>query len=124
MIKKVLLRTSIPFIIMECMALILFFIGKSKVEYMGTAFTGLIVSIVLGSSLIYNIDTWSLIKKTIVHFCVMVVTIFPILLISGWFTINSVFDYLKIFLYFIFIGIILWTLGFCVSVKFSKKWYI
>src|SRR5699024_11330108 len=74
------------------------------------------------ASIIYNIEHWSLIKRSGVHFIIMLITIYPILLLSGWFTITSVFDAVKIFILFAFVGIILWSLFFILARIFS--WYI
>lgn len=39
----------------------------------------------------------------------MLLTVYPILLVSGWFTVASVLDALKIFLFFAFVGLVIWA---------------
>lgn len=43
-----------------------------------------------------------------VHFLVMLVTVYPILLLSGWFTISSILDAFKIFLFFVSVSVVIW----------------
>lgn len=45
----------------------------------------LIISSVVGFSVLYNIESWSLQKQSLIHFVCMLVTIFPCLILSGWF---------------------------------------
>ncbi|MGQ8871711.1 DUF3021 family protein [Paenibacillus sp. TSA_86.1] len=114
-----LLRGGIPFVIMSSIALILYYQGKYA-DAKGTFFASLIALFVGAATVIYNIEHWTLAKKSGVHFIVMLVTIYPILLLSGWFTINSVFDAFKVFLFFIFVGIILWSVLYILVRFFSR----
>ncbi|WP_240510234.1 DUF3021 family protein [Virgibacillus profundi] len=115
---KALLRGGIPFIIMSGIALLLYFQGKYS-DAKGTFVVSLIAFFVGAASIIYNIEHWSLTKQSAVHFVIMLITIYPILLLSGWFTITSVFDAFKIFILFVFVGIILWSVLFTLAIIFS-----
>ncbi|TRM13209.1 DUF3021 domain-containing protein [Lentibacillus cibarius] len=118
LVMNALLRGGIPFIIMSGIALLLYFQGKYS-DAKGTFVASLIAFFVGAASIIYNIEHWSLIKRSGVHFIIMLITIYPILLLSGWFTIASVFDAVKIFILFAFVGIILWSLFFILARIFS-----
>lgn len=118
MVMKALLRGGIPFIIMSGIALLLNFQGKYS-DAKGTFVASLIAFFVGVASIIYNIEHWSLTKQSSVHFIIMLITIYPILLLSGWFTITSVFDAFKIFMLFVVVGIILWSVFFMLARIFS-----
>ena len=119
MVTNALLRGGIPFVIMSGIALILYSQGKYA-DAKGTFVASLIALFVGAATVIYNIEHWSLAKKSGIHFILMLVTIYPILMLSGWFTINSVFDAFKVFLIFIFVGIILWSVLFTLTQFFSR----
>ncbi|UPQ86678.1 DUF3021 family protein [Ignavigranum ruoffiae] len=52
--------------------------------------------------------SWSILKQSIVHFIVMLFTVLPILIMSGWFVLKSSLDYVKLIGIFIFVGFVLW----------------
>jgi len=118
LVMKSLLRGGIPLIIMGGIALSLYYQGQHS-DAKSTFVVGLILFFVGATSVIYNLDHWSLAKQSGVHFAFMLITIYPILLFSGWFTITSVFDALNIFIVFAFVGIILWTVFFMLAKIFS-----
>ncbi len=86
----------------------------------GTFITSLIILILGLSSFIYEIHTINLKQKTIIHFALMLVTIYPILLLSGWFKLNIFLDYLKVFGIFISFGIVFWIIFLLIS-KLTAK---
>ena len=49
----------------------------------------------------------------------MLVIIYPILLLSGWFTISSVSDAFKILLFFVLVGVVIWLAMFTLAKMFS-----
>ncbi|WP_338093162.1 DUF3021 family protein [Salimicrobium jeotgali] len=118
LVINALLRGGIPFIIMVGIALLLNFQGKYS-DAKSTFFASLIALFVGAATVIYNIDHWSLTKQSAIHFLIMLITVYPILLLSGWFTIVSVFDALKIFLFFVLVGAILWLVLFTLAKVFS-----
>lgn len=107
-IAKALLRGGIPFVIMGSIALMLHFQGKPS-DAKGTFMASLIAFFVGAATVIYTIDHWSFTKQSGVHFLIMLLTVYPILLVSGWFTVASVLDALKIFLFFAFVGLVIWA---------------
>lgn len=118
LVMKALLRGGIPLVIMGGIALILYFQGKYS-DAKSTFVVSLIIFFVSAASIIYNIDGWSLTKQSGVHFTFMFITIYPILLLSGWFTITSVFDAFKILVLFVLVGIFLWSVFFMLARLFS-----
>lgn len=118
LIKNALLRGGIPFIIMGGIALLLYF-QEDYSDAEGTFIAGLIAFFVGAATVIYNIDRWSLTRRSVIHFLIMLITVYPILLLSGWFTISSVLDAFVIFLLFAAIGIVLWLVMFILAKVFS-----
>lgn len=112
MIKQALLRGSIPLIIMISLSTIMHFQGLDPFQVRSTLIVGLIVSVVAATTIIYEIENWSLLKQSITHFVIMLLTVFPCLLISGWFELKSTLDYLKVFGLFVLVGIVLWSLSY------------
>lgn len=82
LVMRALLRGGIPLIIMGGIALLLYFQGKYS-DSKGTFIASLIAFFVGAATVIYDIAHWSLTKQSIVHFLIMLVTIYPILLLSG-----------------------------------------
>ncbi|WP_320339043.1 DUF3021 family protein [Enterococcus faecalis] len=108
-IVQVLLRGGIPFVIMGGISGIMKLQNMSTFQIKSTFLTGVIISIVSATSIIYQVDHWSLMKQSGVHFLIMVLTVFPCLLISGWYPLNNLFDFFKILGIFLLVGIVLWS---------------
>lgn len=100
---QLLLRGFVPFGIMMGIAGLLQHQQKYH-DARGTFFSSFIVLFLGLSSLIYDIDGWSVGKKIGVHFLLMCVTVYPTLLLSGWFPLHNVTDALKVFGYFVMTG--------------------
>ena len=135
-LKQATFRGIIPFVIMSTLTLIMTYqkidpsqlLGRLRREekiapsqIKGTFLTGVIVSIVAAASVIYDIEKWSLLKQSAMHFIVMILTIFPCLLISGWYELSSFADYLKVFGIFLLCGCIFWTIGYFVFGKLLNR---
>ncbi|ANU26228.1 DUF3021 family protein [Planococcus versutus] len=118
-IFQVLLRGGIPLVIMGGIALLLYLQGQYR-DAESTFWVSLISFFVGATSVIYSIDRWSLTKQSIIHFCIMLVTVLPILLFSGWFEISTGFDVLKVFCVFLLSGIGLWSF-FIMSIKLFSR---
>lgn len=119
MLINALLRGGIPFTIMSGIALLLNDQEKYS-DAKSTFFAGSIALFVGAASVIYNIDHWTLTKQSLVHFLIMLITVYPILLLSGWFTIVSVWHALQVFLIFILVGLVLWSVMFILAKVFSR----
>lgn len=121
MIRKALIRGVIPFAIMTIIAIIMNFQGIDSFQVRSTFIVGIIVAVVAAATVIYEIENWSITKQSIVHFLVMLVTVFPCLLISGWFELNNFVDYLIVFGIFIAVGVVMWGISYIVFGKLLAK---
>jgi hypothetical protein len=74
-----------------------------------TLAVGVIIAAVSASSVIYQVDRWSLMRQSITHLIVMLVTVLPALLLSGWFAVNMVGGVLLVVAVFALVGLVLWT---------------
>lgn len=110
-------RGCVPFSILGGISLILYHQGKYY-DAKSTFLVSLIAFFVGSATVVYNIESWSLVKQSIIHFVIMLITIYPILLFSGWFRITSGWDALKIFLFFGLVGLILWLFMFFIAKVF------
>ncbi|AIC95720.1 DUF3021 family protein [Shouchella lehensis] len=119
MLIQILLRGLLPFIIMNVIAIVLYYQNKTH-DAKGTFIASFIVLILGIASLIYNIEEWSILRKTVLHFLVMLLTIYPILLVSGWFTLISMKDYFVVFLLFLGFGTVSWLIFF-ILFKFTSN---
>lgn len=82
---------------------------------------GIIIACVGTATLIYEIKSWSITKQSIIQFLFMLVSVYPCLLLSGWFPLNSFLDALKIFGIFSFVGLFIWSVLFILFTKVLKE---
>jgi len=118
LVTKALLRGGIPFIIMGGIALLLYFQEKYQ-DAKSTFFASLIACSLGEATIIYSIVHWSLTKQSGVHFVFMLLTVYPILLLSDWYTVASLLDAFKVFVLFVFVGAIIWSVLFTLAKVFS-----
>ncbi len=121
MLKQAVIRGTIPFVIMTLISLIMNYQGIDSFQVRSTFIVGIIVAVVAAATVIYEIDSWSLIKQSIIHFLVMLVTVFPCLLVSGWFTLNKFVDYLLVFGIFLVTGLVMWGISYFIFGKLLSK---
>lgn len=72
------------------------------------------------TSVIYQIGHWRFSKKIIVHYGAMLMTVFPTLLLSGFYQLNSFMDIVRGYIEFNLAGILLFTLTYLIF-KLVKK---
>lgn len=72
------------------------------------------------TSVIYQIGHWRFSKKIIVHYGAMLMTVFPTLLLSGFYQLNSFMDIVRGYIEFNLAGILLVTLTYLIF-KLVKK---
>ncbi len=96
------------------MVTISFFIEDSM-QARGTLFAGLIAAVTIAAIPLYDINSWSLAKRSLAHFLLMLVTVLPLLIFSGWFTVPMA---IGVFLLF---GIAGWTIGYVAHRVQEKK---
>lgn len=75
---------------------------------------GVIIAAVSGASVIYQVERWSLPKQTLIHIALMAVTVFPAILLSGWFDLSTGVGWLLALGVFVLSGAALWTIFFVV----------
>ena len=121
LIKKAILRGIIPLIIMTIISIIMKYQGIDPFQVRGTFIVGIIIALIAAASVIYEIENWSLFKQSVIHFLIMLVTVLPCLYISGWYKLNNVLDYVKVFGIFLFVGIVLWTISYFIFGKILTK---
>ena len=95
--------------------------GIDPFQVRGTFIVGIIIASVAAASVIYEIENWSLFKQSVIHFLIMLVTVLPCLYISGWYKLNNVLDYVKVFGIFLFVGIVFWTISYFIFGKTLTK---
>ena len=120
LLLKGLYRGFIPFGIMLILSL------SSKLQGLtddanSYFYYGLIFFFLGLASVIYQMNEWSFPKQIIVHYLVMLLTVFPTLLISGFYPLNSFNDLLQVYVQFNKAGIILFTVTYLISYLFSLK---
>ena len=75
----------------------------------GTLVSGLIAAITIIAIPIYDVNRWSLAKRSIIHFLLMLVTVLPLLIYSEWFS-----PIIAVGVFFLF-GAAGWAIGFGVN---------
>ena len=119
-ILSAIIRGGIPFIIMSILSGIMKFQRLDDYQVKSTFITGLIVTAVVAASVIYEVESWSLIKQSIIHFLSMLITVYPCLVFSNWFPNKAALDLVKIFGLFLIVGIILWPIAYILFGKILK----
>ena len=111
---KGLIRGVIPFIFFLIISLWSKLQG-SEVNSQIFFYYGLIAFFLGFASVIYQIRQWSFLKQILVHYMVMLITVFPTLLLSNFYPLNSFGDVLKVYLLFNKVGIILFLMTYFIS---------
>ncbi|WP_396276721.1 DUF3021 family protein [Glutamicibacter creatinolyticus] len=78
------------------MVTLAFFI-EDAAQSKGTLFAGLIAAATIAAMPIYDIISWPLAKRSLVHFLAMLVTVLPLLLFSAWFSVPLAFGVFLLF---------------------------
>ncbi|WP_406687783.1 DUF3021 domain-containing protein [Rossellomorea vietnamensis] len=117
LLKKGLIRGLIPFILFTVTSLIWTqFEGVSAISK-SLLFYGLIAFFLGVASVIYEVERWRFIQQILVHYLVMLVTVFPTLLLSGAYPVDSIRDVARVYFLFNEMGLILFL-----STYFIFKW--
>ncbi|WP_226672197.1 DUF3021 family protein [Rossellomorea aquimaris] len=114
LLKKGLIRGVIPLLIVIIFSLLWNLFQGSSVVSNQLLFFGLI-SFFLGlASVIYEIEQWRFIKQIIVHYLVMLVTVFPTILMSGYYPLSSFKDIANVYFLFNKMGLLLFLSTFLI----------
>lgn len=95
--------------------MVLSFFIEDNAQAHSTFIVGLIIGVTIVTIPIYDLDSWSLTKRSVVHFLLMLLTVFPLLLFSGWFTTPVAIGV------FLLTGVIGWTIGYVVNAIQERK---
>lgn len=90
-------------------------------EARSTWVVGAIVACVTLAIPIYDINSWSLTKRTLVHFLAMVVTIIPLLMLSGWYDWRTSAGLLLMVGSFLAFGVVGFTVGYTINWLIEHK---
>lgn len=104
---RAVLLGGIPLVLMSAIGGFLFDDGQAE-DGRSTLAVGVIIAAVSASSVIYQVDRWSLRRQSLTHLAVMVVTVLPALLLSGWFPLDTVGGALLVVAVFALVGMVLW----------------
>jgi hypothetical protein len=114
-----LVRGVIPFVILLVISLWNKYQGA--IDTSNVFFFYGVLAFFLGlTSVIYQINQWSFRKQILAHYGAMLITVFPTLLLSGFYPLNSFMDLVKVFLEFNKAGIILFFSTYLLS-KLIRK---
>ncbi|WP_414050716.1 DUF3021 family protein [Macrococcus animalis] len=104
-------------IVLVCMGISLYFSMQSGDEKQTQSIlAATIISVALAAfSVIYDYDVWTVKKKIIAHTICMLFTVYPTLIISGWFDTSQPSGYLTALLSFVIFGVIGASIGYLVS---------
>lgn len=102
------LLAAIPLVIMCAIGVVLFRQGQTS-DGRSTIAVGVIIAATCGASVLYQVDHWSLMRQSGIHFAVMVITVLPALLLSGWFPTHTPNGLIATVLLFLSVGLVLWT---------------
>lgn len=104
-LMQALIRGIGPLIVMSAISLLIKNQGKAPQEVKGVFVAGLIMTVVAAASVLYEIEGWSFTKQLIVHHLAMLVTVYPLLLVSGWFRVKTWVDALIVLGIFYLVGL-------------------
>ena len=104
-VRNALIRSSIPFGVTLIIAL---WMNSQRMDIRSVIFGGLIGMILAASSVIYDMDGWSVKKQSVIHFITMAITLLPCLIFSGWYTLKTFTDLMVLLGSFLLSGLALW----------------
>jgi hypothetical protein len=107
LLNKGLVRGAIAFTFVSIISLLLNLFQGSSALTNNFFFNGLIAFFLGLASVIYEIRNWSFLQQILVHYLVMLVTVFPTLLLSGMYPLGSFRDVVRVYFLFNKTGIIL-----------------
>ena len=104
---RAVLLAAIPLVLMSAIGAFLLHDGQAE-DGRSTFTVGVIIAAVSASSVIYQVDRWSLMRQSLTHLTMMLVTVLPALLLSGWFPLDTVGGVLLVVAVFALVGMVLW----------------
>ena len=120
MLWKVLLATAIPLAIMTSIGLYLLSNGESS-DGRSVLCVGVIAASVSGSSFIYQVERWPLKRQSVIHLGLMLVTVLPALLLTGWYDLGTAGGWWGAVITFVAWGIGLWTVLYLIFTWVNRR---
>ena len=118
-------RKILPFIVSACITLVVMsgisLAIPDETQARSTFVVGIIAFFVTIAMPIYDINAWSLAKRTMVHLLAMIVTILPCLAYSGWFDVSTTSGVMLMLISFVGFGLISWIIGFAAYKVFGTS---
>lgn len=111
---------GVPLVIFSVMGISLLAEGDMSTAR-STFAAGVIATTLGGTAVIYQIDRWKLSFQTAIHFAIMLCTVLPALLWSGWFPLEKPRDYLAVIGIFLLTGLVIWLVMFLVFGVIAPK---
>ena len=108
-----LILASVSVLIFGAMGIALLIEGDAATAR-STFAVGVIVAATSGTSVIYQVERWKLSLQSAIHFTIMLCTVLPALLLSGWFALSSPLAYLAVIGIFLASGLAIWLVMFVV----------
>ena len=105
---KGLIRGTLPFAVMLSMYAWNNFQGRAA-DAKAFLFYGFMALFLGMASIIYEVKQWSFRKQIVVHYLTMLVTVFPLLLLSGYYKSGSFGAIFHVFLLFNKVGVMLFV---------------
>ncbi|UKF24495.1 MULTISPECIES: DUF3021 domain-containing protein [Clavibacter] len=109
---RLLLRAAllggIPLVVMSAIGASLLAAGQIA-DGRSTLAVGVIAAATAAGSLLYQVDRWSVTRASVTHFALMLVTVLPALLLSGWFPTDTAGGVVAVVGIFLATGLVLWT---------------
>ncbi|CAQ02402.1 DUF3021 domain-containing protein [Clavibacter sepedonicus] len=120
LLLRAVLLGGIPLVAMSAIAAYLLADGRTA-DGRSTLAVGVIVAATAAGSLLYQVDRWSLTRQSVTHFVLMLATVLPGLLLSGWFRVDTAGGVLAVVGIFLATGLVLWTTLYVVMTAVERR---
>ncbi|MFT7712199.1 DUF3021 domain-containing protein [Clavibacter tessellarius] len=120
LLLRAVLLGGIPLAVMSAIGAYLLHDGQTA-DGRSTLAVGVIVAATAAGSLLYQVPGWSLPRQSVAHFALMLVTVLPTLLLSGWFPVDTAGGVLAVGGIFLAAGLVLWTTLYLVMTAVERR---
>jgi len=120
LLLRAVLLGGIPLAVMSAIGAYLLHDGQTA-DGRSTLAVGVIVAATAAGSLLYQVRGWSLPRQSVAHFALMLATVLPALLLSGWFPVDTAGGVLAVVGIFLAAGLVLWTTLYLVMTAVERR---
>ncbi|MFD2341246.1 DUF3021 domain-containing protein [Clavibacter tessellarius] len=120
LLLRAVLLGGIPLAVMSAIGAYLLLDGRTA-DGRSTLAVGVIVAATAAGSLLYQVPGCSLPRQSVAHFALMLVTVLPALLLSGWFPVDTAGGVLTVVGIFLAAGLVLWTTLYLVMTAVERR---